>query len=158
MLLICSVRTSNNISAIFTRTLQRKVGLLRFPGVVDHGPASFLGELHAAAEVGLTSTVEHLVVRSDLVAVVRFAVVPEELIGRQGASLVMQHDTARCYAVRSIGVARNSVVMPSHRPRRRLKVVFVTVLYDQSQRTLRMIYSFISSAFVSYFSQHYGQF
>ena len=54
--------------------------MFRLPGVVDHRPTPRLGKPHAAVLVRHAATVEYLVVPRDLVAVIRLAVMSEELV------------------------------------------------------------------------------
>ena len=116
------------------QTLQWVVGMLRFPRIVDHCPATSVGKSHATVLVCHTTSVVYLVVPGDLVTVVRLAVVSEELITRKSSSLVQQLDTARDYAIRSICVARITVVALTYAGRRRFEVVFMTVLHIHPQQ------------------------
>jgi len=105
--------------------------VFRLPGVVDHRPTPRLGKPHAAVLVRHAATVEYLVVPRDLVAVIRLAVVSEELVSWKGASLVQQFSSTWNNAVRQIGVAGYTVVVMRHTRRRRLEVVFVIILHMQ---------------------------
>jgi len=109
--------------------------MFRLPGVVDHRPAPCLGKPHGAALVRHATSVIRLVVPRDLVAVVRRAVVSEELVGRQGASLVQQLNTTRNDAIRFLCAARYLIVALNDARRKRLEIVFVIVLETQSIKT-----------------------
>jgi len=125
-------RLCQQLFACLARTLQGVVGLLWFPRFVNHRPAARLWKSHAAVLVSHTTSVKYLVVPRDLVAVVLFAVMTEELVGGHGTSLVQDLNSAWCDAVRWTSVARDAVVMTHHGRRRWLEVVFVSILHTHS--------------------------
>jgi len=127
--------TPQRLWTVTVRTLQRIIGMFRLPGVVDHRPAPCLGKPHGAILVRHATPVIRLVVPRDLVAVVRRAVVSEELVGRQGASLVQQLNTTRNDAIRLLCAARYLIVALDDARRKRLEIVFMIVLETQSIKT-----------------------
>jgi len=96
---------------MYKPTLQRVVGLLRLPSIVDHRPTPCLWKPHTTASVGHSPTVEHLVVPGDVVTVVRCAVVPEVVFGRQRAPLMQVFGASGTHSVWNFGMAVEWIVV-----------------------------------------------